>query len=140
LRDRDVRIRKHQQQGHPCAVIEPTIRCRRGNALLAQHRRSAFRHTGRAWRRIAQFVKGAREAIKIVDRLRPFGSARRRLRRAPVGGQHQNGARAWQRLSEQGKLGGRHRRIDRQRGRAVGNENGGQSAHGSKFLWGLPSM
>jgi hypothetical protein len=128
LHDRNVRFGVHPPQRHPGTVIETAAAIDACRDIRRLQPNDDFRRDfGRTGRGVAQTVKLFRKAAEIVDGLRSRASAHHRYRCFPVRRRDEHRARARQSPAELGPSSARDARIDRVHGRAVRQENSGQS-------------
>ena len=100
-----------------------------GDPSLAQQGRGVLSKVRGARRVVAQFVERSRKAAEVVDRVVPPASGEHRQRRLPVRRYHEHRPRPRQACSDGLPRAARAARVERVHGRAVRDEDGGQSVH-----------
>ena len=96
LNNRDIGLREHQLEGDPGPVVESPLGCNRAiNSRIPKKFRdfSSKRRLSRTG--IAHLVEFCLKSGEIVDRLRQINPSGRRCRCVPVGGDAEDGVRAW---------------------------------------------
>ena len=127
LQDGNVRLRVHQKQRHPGAVIEAAAVI--GSAVQSrgvQQIRDLCRNPWRPRGRILQFIERARKSKEVVNGVVPLNRAHRGHSSLPMRGDHENGFRTLQPCPQPLQESARRRVGQRQGWRAVREEKAGQ--------------
>ena len=122
LNDRNARIRIHQRQRHPGAMIERSLRVQ---ARLQQFSHPAGQ-VGFARRRILHRIQRRREAVEVVPGLWSRATGHQQLMAFPMRRHHHDRLRPWQRVGQPGQSRPAGARLQGEHGRTVGNEQAGQ--------------